>query len=212
VATIHNEVGVSRMSPIRRRRTIASAATVLILVVVAVVGTSCVQSADLGTTHIWDAAGPVLQAPPPGEALAGFTEGGIPFLVVRHANGTLTAVEAVSPHLATSDVRKLIGWCASSRTFDNPFHGARFDESGRYVSGPSPSGLALILVEVLGEDPLTFRLGDVLHPLPRASTGERPAGPLCVDTEATPLVAPDIAESGLTPEELAAFSPPTGSR
>ena len=159
-----------------------------------------------------DAAKPVLQAPSPGEAIAGFTESGIPFLVVRHSDGTLTAVEAVSPHLATGDVRKLLGWCVSSRTFDDKFHGARFDEFGRYVSGPSPSGLVPLSVEVVTGEPPTFRLGDRLPALPRDGSGQMPTGPLCMDLEATPLVAPDIAESGLTPEELAASSPTIGSR
>ena len=165
---------------------------------------------DTGLTAT--AAEPVLQAPSPGQALAGFTESGVPFLIVRHWDGTLTAVEAVSPHLATDDVRKLLGWCASSRTFDDPFHGARFDEYGRYISGPSPSGLVPLSVEVVTEDPLTFRLGDPLSVIPRDEPGERPTGPFCADVTVTPLIAPDIAASGLTPEELAASSPPSGSR
>ena len=149
-------------------------------------------------------AEPVLQAPPAGEVIAGFTESGIPFLVVRHDDGTLTAVEAVSPHLATGDVHKLLGWCASSRTFDDRFHGARFDERGRYVSGPSPSGLVPITVEIVSEDPLTFRLSERLSAIPRDDTGERPTGPLCMDV---PLLSPGIAPGGLTPAELAASSP-----
>jgi hypothetical protein len=157
----------------------------------------------------------VLQAPPPGEAIAGFTESGIPFLVVRHADGTMTAVEAVSPHLATADVRKILGWCSSSRTFDDPFHGARFDELGRYLSGPSPSGLLPLSFEVVTEEPLTFRLGERQSPIPRDEEGEAPAGPLCTDLETTPLVAPGIADGGLTPAELAAeppSSPKVGAR
>ena len=169
---------------------------------------------DAGLTAAADEGGaePLLQAPSAGEALAGFTESGIPFLVVRHADGTLTAVEAISPHLATGDIRKLLGWCASSRTFDDPFHGSRFDEYGRYVSGPSPSGLVPLSVEVVTGEPLTFRLGDLLPALPRDEQGERPAGPFCADVAVTPLIAPDIAASGLTPAELAASSPPSGSR
>ena len=52
---------------------------------------------------------PTLAAPAPGEAMAGSTESGIPFLVVRHDDGTLTAVEAVSPYLAYGSVRQLLG-------------------------------------------------------------------------------------------------------
>ena len=154
-----------------------------------------------------EGAEPVLQAPPPGEAFAGFTERGIPFLVIRHADGTLTAVEAVSPHLATGNVRKIIGWCASSRTFDDPFHGARFDEYGRYVSGPSPSGLVPLAAEIVSEDPLTFRLGEPQPAVPREDVGEGPTGAFCMDTQVTPLVSPGIAGGGLTPEELAGTDP-----
>ena len=154
-----------------------------------------------------DGGEPVLQAPPPGEAIAGFTESGTPFLVVRHDDGSLTAVEAVSPHLATGDVRKLLGWCASSRTLDDKFHGARFDEFGRYISGPSPSGLVPLESEIVTDDPLTFRLGGRLTPIPRDDIGERPTGPLCTDLAATPLLSPEVAAGGLTPAELAGADP-----
>ena len=173
------------------------------------------NDAGLNATATADADGegePYLHAPPPGEAMAGFTESGIPFLVVRHDDATMSAFEAVSPHLATGDVRKLLGWCASSRTFDDPFHGARFDEFGHYVSGPSPNGLVPLSVEVSSEDPSMFRLGGRLPALPRDEPGDRPTGPFCADVTVTPLIAPDIAASGHTPEELAASSPPSGSR
>ena len=166
---------------------------------------------DAGLTAGWqfeEGAEPVLTAPPPGEAIAGFTEGGnIPFLVVRHEDGSLSAFEAVSPHLATGDVRKLLGWCASSRTFDDPFHGSRFDEAGRYVSGPSPTGLVPLAVEIVSEDPLTFRLGAPQSAIPREDVGERPTGAFCMDTQVTPLVSPGIAAGGLTPEEVASTAP-----
>jgi len=158
---------------------------------------------------------PDLQAPPPGEVAAGFTMDGTPWLVVRHADGTLTAGEAISPHLAAGDVRQLLGWCASSRTFDDPFAGARFDEYGRYISGPSPGGLVPLSVELLSEDPPTFRLGESLPAIPRDPAGEQPTGAPCMDLEATPLLAPGIAAGGLTPEELASSSPsspPDGTR
>ena len=154
-----------------------------------------------------EGAEPVLTAPPPGEAIAGFTESGIPFLVVRHEDGSLTAVEAVSPYLAYGSVRQLIGWCASRRTFDDPSGGAKFDEYGRYILGPSPSGLTPLSVEIVTQAPLTFRLGGRLAALPRDETGELPTGASCMDPTVTPLLEPDIAESDMTPEEVAAASP-----
>jgi TolB protein len=150
---------------------------------------------------------PVLEAPPPGEAMAGFTVRGIPFLAVRHTDGTLSAFEAVSPYVAPGAVRTLLGWCASRRTFDDFDGGARFDEYGRYTTGPSPSGLTPLSVEIVTEQPLTFRLGQRLPAIAREDVGEAPAGPLCTDLATTPLVAPDIAAGGLTPAELAAEDP-----
>jgi hypothetical protein len=146
-----------------------------------------------------------------GQALAGFRDDGTPFLVVRHEDGSLTAVEAISPHVATGGIRKLLGWCASSQTFDDPFHGSRFDGYGRYLNGPAPTGLVRFDLEIVEEIP-RFRLGDALAPLPRETGGDAPAGPLCLDTDVTPLVMPDVAASGLTPADLAATAPPEGSR
>jgi Rieske 2Fe-2S protein len=183
----------------------------VIVLVVAVA--SCVRDEDHESQGGADAE-PILEAPALGSALAGFRMDGTPFLIVRHPDGGLIAVEAISPHRATAGIQKLLGWCASSRTFDDVFHGARFDEYGRYLSGPAPTGLARISVDVLEEDPLRFRLGDGLPPLPRTSDALPPAGPFCVDLEETPLVMPDVAESGLTPAALASLvpQPPSGSR
>lgn len=146
-------------------------------------------------------------APAPGEPIAGITASGIPFLAVRHYDGSMSAFEAVSPHLATADVRKILGWCASSRTFDDKFHGARFDENGRYISGPSPSGLVRLEVEVVTEDPLWIRLGERLPALSRSEAGNLPAAPLCTDLDETPLIEPSTAGGGLSPAGLAASSP-----
>jgi Rieske 2Fe-2S protein len=183
------------------------------VLVLMAVGASCIQSANPGTTGD-SGAEPILEAPAVGTAIAGFRMDGTPFLVVRHADGGLTAVEAISPHRATAGIKKLLAWCPSSRTFDDVFHGARFDEYGRYLSGPAPTGLSTIRVDVLEEDPLRFRLADTLPPTPRTSDALPPAGPFCVDLEETPLVVPDVAESGLTPAALASMVPPqpSGSR
>jgi hypothetical protein len=162
---------------------------------------------DAGLT----ATSPAEEPPGVGQALAGFRNDGTPFLVVRHEDGSLTAVEAISPHVATGGIRKLLGWCASSQTFDDPFHGSRFDGYGRYLNGPAPTGLVRFDLEIVEEIP-GFRLGDALAPLPRETGGDAPAGPLCLDTDVTPLVMPDVAASGLTPADLAATAPPEGSR
>lgn len=197
------------------RRTPWSGARVVAgFIVLAVMVPSCVRDGGRKLGGDSNAAEPILEAPAVGSALAGFRMDGTPFLLVRHPDGGLTAVEAISPHRATAGIQKLLGWCPSSRTFDDVFHGARFDEYGRYLSGPSPTGLAAIQVEILSEDPLRLRLGDPLPPSPRASDAVPPAGPLCADLRETPLVMPDVAESGLTPAELVSMvpPPPSGSR
>ena len=152
-------------------------------------------------------------------AVAGWLDDGTPYIVVRHEDGTLTAVEAISPHVATGGIRKLIGWCASSRTFDDPFHGSKFDEYGRYLLGPSPTGLATFHVEPSSSTP-GFRLGERVPPPPRGVETTRPQGPFCLDTNQTPLLMPGTVSLAAadpsapdTPASLIQLpEPPFGSR
>lgn len=153
------------------------------------------------------------QAPPVGEAFAGWTEDGAPLLVVHHLQGGFTAVEAVSPHRPWG-IKKLVGWCPSSRTFDDPFHGSRFDEYGRYLVGPSPTGLVRRAVEVVPGSPSLIKVRGRLPAQPRGAASP-PTGRFCIgDTvQDSGLVMPAIAGSGLTPRELVADPPcPPGSR
>jgi TolB protein len=151
-------------------------------------------------------------APPLGEASAGFTEGGTPLIVVHHSDGTFTAVEAISPHQPWG-IRKVLGWCASTRTFDDPFHGSRFDEYGRYVSGPAPSGLVLRTVEVVEGSQFPLRIGPAEPAIPREETGTIQEGPFCVgsDLQEAGLLVPTAA-GDRTPAELTDLAPPSGSR
>lgn len=59
--------------------------------------------------------------------------------VVRHDDGTVTVVDAVSTH-RTGTVGKQVGWCPGFG-FEDPAHGSRWDERGVYVFGPAPSDL-----------------------------------------------------------------------
>lgn len=153
------------------------------------------------------------QAPAPGEAVAGFLDDGTPVLAVAHSDGRVTAVEAISPHRAWG-LGSLLGWCPSSRTFDDPFHGSRFDEYGRYLLGPAPTGLVRLGVRSLPGSPPRIQLGALADPLPRSAEGSAPHGPFCSGPtiEGTGLLMPDVAESGLTPRGLVALAPPPGSR
>jgi hypothetical protein len=153
------------------------------------------------------------QAPAPGEAVAGFLDDGTPVLAVAHPDGGVTAVEAISPHLAWG-VKSLLGWCPSSRTFDDPFHGSKFDEYGRYLLGPAPTGLVRLGVQTVPGSPPHIELGAPKEPLPRSVGGSAPRGSFCSGPtlEETGLLLPDVAESGLTPRGLVASAPPQGSR
>ncbi|MDP9342764.1 MAG: hypothetical protein M3Q23_11875 [Actinomycetota bacterium] len=161
---------------------------------------------ETATTAVWP-------APAPGEAVAGFLDDGTPLLAVAHADGSVTVVEAVSPHVALG-VKKILGWCASSRTFDDPFHGSRFDEYGRYLAGPAPTGLIRLSTRTLAGTPTRIRMGAPLPALPRNARALAPHGAFCTGAtiEDAGLLIPDSAESGLTPAELVAMAPPAGSR
>jgi len=151
--------------------------------------------------------------PAPGEAAAGFLEDGTAVLAVAHPDGRVTAVEAISPHLAWG-VKSLLGWCPTSRTFDDPFHGSKFDEYGRYLLGPAPTGLVRLGVQTVPGSPPHIELGPPMEPLPRSAEGSAPRGSFCAGPtlEETGLLLPDVAESGLTPRGLVALAPPEGSR
>ncbi|MFL5797743.1 MAG: ubiquinol-cytochrome c reductase iron-sulfur subunit [Actinomycetota bacterium] len=183
---------------------------VLAVVVVAGVGTWWAVGRP-GQDH----AGAVARwrAPAPGEAEAGFLDDGTPVLAVAHRDGSVTAVEAVSPHRAWG-VQSLLGWCPSSRTFDDPFHGSKFDEYGRYLLGPAPAGLVRLRVRAIRGSPPHIQLGTPTEPLPRSAGVRAPPGSSCLgpSLEETGLLMPHVAESGLTPRGVVALAPPKGGR
>jgi len=171
------------------------------------------QGAGGGSGPEGESTSAVWTAPLAGHAEAGFLDDGTPLLAVAHADGTVTVVEAVSPHVARG-VKKILGWCSSSRTFDDPFHGSRFDEYGRYLAGPAPTGLIRLSTTTLAGTPTRIRLGTPLPALPRDEPAVAPHGAFCTGAtvEGAGLLIPDAAASGLTPSELVAMAPPSGSR
>jgi hypothetical protein len=164
------------------------------------------QGPDGATRAVW-------QPPAPGHVAAGFLDDGTPVLAVAHSDGSVTAIEAVSPHVAWG-IKSLLGWCPSSRTFDDPFHGSRFDEYGRYLAGPAPTGLVRLGVRAIAGTPPRIQLGALAEPLPRSDGGSAPPGPFCSGPtlEEAGLLMPEVAASGLTPRGLVALAPPQGSR
>jgi hypothetical protein len=93
--------------------------------------------------------------------------------VVAEPPRTPITLLARSPHLG-----ERIIYCRSSRWFEDPAHGAKFDRLGNYVLGPAPRGLdrlATIVVDgVVWVDPSEISLG-----LPRGSHDTKPAGAFC---------------------------------
>ena len=107
-----------------------------------------------------------------------YLEDGTPVFLIVGSTGGVMAVQATSPH-APFGVSKLLWWCPSSHTFADPFHGSSFDESGRYLSGPAPTGLVPYIFEPVGGGGL--RVGPAQAPLPRGLEAEQPRDPFCTE-------------------------------
>jgi glycine/D-amino acid oxidase-like deaminating enzyme/nitrite reductase/ring-hydroxylating ferredoxin subunit len=63
--------------------------------------------------------------------------GGERLAVYRNANGELSAVSPVCPHLGC-----LVHWNTAEKSWDCPCHGSRFDPHGRVLNGPAMTALA----------------------------------------------------------------------
>lgn len=189
----------------RRRRTTGRALAAA--AAVAVLGAGVLLAATLERSGGEVAAGPgtetTLSGPPMGEVVAEQLADGSPVWVVHHEDGEVTVVDATSTHqpygLAT-----LIGWCATSRGFEDPQHGSSYDERGRYRGGPAPTGLA---VHLASPDPA----GQIVVPgrhsfekAPRdARAAEPPDGPGCFRSEdrAGTLAPHAVGDQAVTLEE-----------
>jgi hypothetical protein len=138
----------------------------------------------------------IVDVPARGETAPDFLADGHPVFVVHHEDGTVGVVDAFSTHRPWG-VEELVGWCPSSRTFDEPEHGAKFNEYGQYVAGPGAADLARYEVERMGnrvwvgsvivpttrsEDPQVGFQGELcegasltLHQIPRSALFASPA-------------------------------------
>ena len=134
-------------------------------------------------------AGPdVLAVPAFGEVAPEFLPDGRPIFVVHHQDGTLSVVDAFSPHRAWG-FEELVVWCPSTRHFVEWAHEAHFDEYGRYDSaGPAPTGIATFAFEVVERDaagdPTSIRVGAMQEPDPGRSPPE-------TDPSRPPFCPPD---------------------
>lgn len=123
----------------------------------------------------------VVDVPGRGETTPAFLADGHPVFVVHREDGTVGVVDAFSPHRPWG-VEELVGWCPSSRTFDEPEHGAKFNEYGQHLAGPATADLAPYEVERMGN---RVRVGSAIVPTTRS---ENPRvgfqGELCEGTGA----------------------------
>ena len=115
----------------------------------------------------------VLSVPARGETSPVFLGDGRPVFVVHHEDGTVSVVDAFSPHRAWG-FEEPVEWCPTTRQFVEWAHEAHFNEYGTWVSaGPAPSGLATFAFQVVERDaagdPASIRVGAMQAPDPRGS-------------------------------------------
>ncbi len=146
----------------------------------------------------------VYTPPGSGQAEPVLLSNGLPGFIVEHRDGSLTLVDAVSPHRPWG-IGQVVSWCFASKTFGDT-DGSTFNEYGHYLSGPAPTGL------------ITYRLGPVssgqvpilgtVPALPRSATrtpgvqgslctggeGETPARSALIGISATPAAASTSSE------------------
>lgn len=120
------------------------------------------------------------EVPVPGRGVsAEVLEDGTPVWVVRHADATVSVLDAVSSHRPWG-AGNLVAWCPSSGWFEDPASGSSFDEWGRVRSGPAPAGLATFVVRDEQQDLVIVAGPPMLQPR-RDAAGSRPPplGPDC---------------------------------
>jgi hypothetical protein len=145
---------------------------------------------SLGGTDRTLGGSDVLSVPPVGRTAPAFLPDGRPIFVVHHLDGSVSLVDAFSPHRAFG-FEELVVWCPSSRHFVEWAHEAHFDERGTWHSaGPAPESLVTYRFEVVSHDadgaPSQIRVGDALAPDPARSASE-------TSPDRPPLCPPDDA-------------------
>ncbi len=125
-----------------------------------------------------------LDIPPRGEASPEFLADGHPVWVIHHADDSLSVLDAFSTHVPFG-IEELIGWCDSAQRFQEPAHGASFNEYGQYLDGPAPADLAYFEFERSGGQ---VRVRDITVPETRTEGVTDPSNmPLCSAPGAFPL-------------------------
>ncbi|HAS12781.1 MAG TPA: hypothetical protein DCS55_20065, partial [Acidimicrobiaceae bacterium] len=145
---------------------------------------------------------------PESGALAQQLADGTPVWVVRHADGSVSVVDAVSTHRPFG-AGTLVGWCESSRGFVDPMYGSQYDGHGRKQAGPAPRGLDEYPVASVDGDTVTVTGTAVEQP--RAADGgpeaSEPAGPHCFHTDGDDDA--DVVEGSFRSHPVASAAPAT---
>lgn len=179
--------GPSR-GPARRGRWAVASLTAALIVAAIVIGPTVRVPIvdDAPVTGPGDVEDPVavdgeLPVPPVGEALPAYLADGTPVFVSHPEDGEVVVVGAVDGH-GTELASKLVVYCRTSRWFEEPRHGTRYNAWGDYTGGPSPTGLDDHVTEVLADGQRVRVTGEVTSQRPRDDLrAEQPQrGPNCV--------------------------------
>ena len=160
----------TKASPTRERLLLASLVA-LVAVVTVLVGLAVVRFSisDSSPDAGWVRVGSVEDVRAQGVVFLSELRG---YVIAEPARTPITLL-ARSPHLGEEIV-----YCRSSRWFEDPAHGAKFDRLGNYVLGPAPRGLdrmaTIVRDGVVWVNPNEITLGP-----PRGRHDAKPAGPFC---------------------------------
>lgn len=101
---------------------------------------------------------------------------GTPVWVVRHDDGSVSVLDAVSPHRPLG-AGQLVGWCPTSSGFEDPMYGSLYDAHGRKRGGPAPSGLARYPITDIADGTVTVT-GPPRRQSRQAEGGPAPSPPV----------------------------------
>jgi hypothetical protein len=160
------------------RRTRAVTIAVALALTIPVLALAWIAMRPLRGAQVTPGGLGVVDVPPLGQVAPANLADGRPVFVVHRDDGTVEVIDGYSTHVPWG-LAKLVAWCSTSRTFDDVFHGARWSESGTYISGPAPTGLATYESTIHPDGRVL--VGSRIPPAPRPSSGEVHAdGPLCM--------------------------------
>lgn len=158
-------------------RTRAATIAVAFAVSIAVFAVAWIAVRPLHREQIVSVGSDVLNIPAVGEVAPANLADGRPVFVVHHDDGTVSVVDGFSTHVPWG-LAKVVAWCSTSRTFDDAFHGAKWNEDGDYLIGPAPNGLATYETTILADGQV--KVGSQIPPAPRGSGGRfEQQGPWC---------------------------------